>query len=438
MFRIKLSALAFFFQILALFAQTKEKKATPSAEKATDSTTYQPKKLSFEEANLVSSYYTQDGNHSAVTGGIGTEKLTDYSNTFDLKMTRVGKTGRKHSIHLEIGFDHYSSASSDMINPDNSRGGGGRPGGGGNATTGASYSDNRIYPSIGWQVEDKKKGYTFGANGSFSTEYDYTSKGIGLNFSKSSKDKSQEFGVKLGAFFDTWMVIYPYELRPPGYGTGGHDGGGGPGGGGGGGGTIDYTPRNTFNAAFSFAQIVNKKFQMSFMAEPVLQQGLLATKYQRVYFTDGSAKPENLPDQRLKMPVSVRANYFMTDFFLVRSYYRFYTDDWGLQAHTLSVEPVLKITPFLSISPFYRFYAQNNVKYFAPYKEQNTASPYFTSDYDLSKFTSQSYGSGIRYVSNGDDIIGDMNIGSIELRYSHYVRSTDLVSSMVTLALKFK
>ena len=48
-----------------------------------DTTAYKPRKLTFEEANLVSSYYKQDGNNSAVTGGIGTENLTDYSNTID-------------------------------------------------------------------------------------------------------------------------------------------------------------------------------------------------------------------------------------------------------------------------------------------------------------------------------------------------------------------
>ena len=40
---------------------------------------YIPKPLKFEEANLVSSYYTQDGNHSPITGGIGTEKVMDLS-----------------------------------------------------------------------------------------------------------------------------------------------------------------------------------------------------------------------------------------------------------------------------------------------------------------------------------------------------------------------
>ncbi|MGI9139214.1 MAG: DUF3570 domain-containing protein, partial [Sediminibacterium sp.] len=37
---------------------------------------FKAKKLKLEEINLVTSYYTHAGNHSAVTGGIGTEKLT--------------------------------------------------------------------------------------------------------------------------------------------------------------------------------------------------------------------------------------------------------------------------------------------------------------------------------------------------------------------------
>ena len=37
--------------------------------------------------------------------------------------------------------------------------------------------------------------------------------------------------------------------------------------------------------------------------EPTRQQGLLATKYQRVYFTDGTAQTETLPDKRFKIPI---------------------------------------------------------------------------------------------------------------------------------------
>lgn len=60
--------------------------------------------LSFEEANLVSSYYHQDGNNSAVTGGIGTEKLSDISNSIDIVMLKYDKKGRKKQIQFRCGY----------------------------------------------------------------------------------------------------------------------------------------------------------------------------------------------------------------------------------------------------------------------------------------------------------------------------------------------
>jgi hypothetical protein len=70
----------------------------------------QPKKLTFDEANLVSSYYKQNGNNSAVTGGIGTEKLTDISNTIDVTMVKYDKKDRKNKFDFSVGIDHYTSA----------------------------------------------------------------------------------------------------------------------------------------------------------------------------------------------------------------------------------------------------------------------------------------------------------------------------------------
>ena len=72
--KITLSALGIFAGILSIFSQEK-----------TDSTTFKSKKLSLEEINIVSSYYHQDGNNSAITGGIGTEKLSDYANFINIK-----------------------------------------------------------------------------------------------------------------------------------------------------------------------------------------------------------------------------------------------------------------------------------------------------------------------------------------------------------------
>jgi hypothetical protein len=218
-------------------------------------------------------------------------------------------------------------------------------------------------------------------------------------------------------------VIYPVELRAPSLRSGN--------------GIQGHSPRNSYNASFSLSQVINQNLQLLVIAEPSYQSGLLATKYQRVFFKDGSELTEALPGTRMKIPVGIRANYFLGDRFIIRSFYRYYQDNWGLKAHTIDMEVPVKITPFFSLSPFYRFYWQNAVDYFAPYAEHSPAEKYFTSDYDLSKFTSQFFGTGIR-LSPPKGILGVQKLNSLEIRYGHYQRSNGLQSNEISLHLKWK
>ena len=64
-------------------------------------------------------------------------------------------------------------------------------------------------------------------------------------------------------------------------------------------------------------------------------------------------------------------------------------------------------------------------------------SEFYTSDYDLSKFTSHLFGLNFRMVS-ANGLMGVKKLNVVELRYSYYNRSTDLTSHLITLALKFK
>lgn len=396
---ISLTVVALYLGIAASFAQIKR-----------DSVPYEKRKIKFEQADLVNSYYHQDGDNSAVTGGKGTEKLTDFSNTFDLQLSRYGKTGLKHTYNFELGVDTYSSASSDNIDP--------------STKTGPSYSDVRIYPSLSWDIANEQKGRSFGFDVSGSSEYDYTSFGGGLHYSKSSKDKNTELDVKLKAFFDTWKVILPYELRPDNNGGPGYQQG-------------DNAPRNSFSGAISLSQVVTKNFQALLMIEPAYQQGLLATRYQRVYFTDASHLAEYLPDKRLKLPIGARLNYFLGDNLVFRSFFRYYTDDWGIKSQTAELETAIKLNPFASISPFYRFYQQTAADYFAGHAEHKSNEQFYTSDYDLSKFHSSYYGAGIRFAPP-TGVLGIARLSMLELRYGHYVRSNGLNSNIVSMNLRFK
>src|SRR5438105_46380 len=73
--------------------------------------TYQKKQLSETDVQLVFSYYDQDGNNSAVTGGVGTEKLTVYAPGVNIKHT----FNTYNTISLNTGVDVISSASTDNI-----------------------------------------------------------------------------------------------------------------------------------------------------------------------------------------------------------------------------------------------------------------------------------------------------------------------------------
>jgi hypothetical protein len=183
--------------------------------------------------------------------------------------------------------------------------------------------------------------------------------------------------------------------------------------------------------------VLTKRLQILMLADVAYQQGQLATLYHRTYFTDGSHRIENLPDNRLKIPLGVRFNYFLGDNLIIRTYYRYYRDGWGMTAHTAEIETPLKITPFISISPFYRYYKQQGVKYFAPYEQHSSDQEFYTSDYDLSSLTSNMAGLGLRYVPPGG-ILNASRFNALELRYGHYQRSTALTANIVTLLLKYK
>ncbi len=403
--RICLSVIGLFLFMFSAFAQ-------PAVR---DTSQYKPRKLTFEEANFVTSYYKQDGNNAAVTGGIGSEKLSDISTAIDVKFIRWDRKDRKHSYVGEIGMDHYTSASSDKINP--------------YTISSASHADTRLYPSFSWDMENLQKGSTVGAGLSLSSEYDYTSIGAHVNFSQKTKNRNGEFTAKGQIYLDKLKYILPVELRTN-PNNNSYNGEG------------EYYPsksRNSYSGSFSYSQIVNARLQLMFIADLVYQQGYLGLPFHRVYFQGNSITPkvENLPATRMKIPLGFRANYFIGDKVILRSFYRYYTDDWGLSSHTVQLESSIKVTPFLSVTPFYRYYTQTAIDYFAPYLSHKTTDKYYSSNYDFSAFNSNFYGAGFK-ITPTKGVFGIQRLTMLELRYGHYTRTTGLSSDIISMNLKFK
>lgn len=425
--KISLTVIGLYLFFLHSFAQVSEHY----------NTSFKSKKLKLEEVNLVTSYYTQDGNHSAVTGGIGTEKLNDFANLLELKLVKYGETGLKHTFIGSLGIDHHTAASQKYI-----------------SKTGASSPDGtRVYPSANWTVENETKGTMFGIGAYFSNEYNYRSFALDAQLGYKNKTGG-EFTIKGSAYLDQVKLIYPSELVPTSSAasnnilpydqniiqttasrsskssSGSNSG-------------YNYeevsiptSPRNTYTGSFTFSQIINKEAQFAILLDLVKQDGYLGLPFHRVYFTDNTVKVENLPNTRTKIPIGARLNYFIGDNLIVKSYYRFYTDNWGLTAHTVSIEMPYKFTPFLSVAPFYRYYTQTATKYFAPYAKHALSDQYYTSNYSAAAFDSHFMGVNLRVAPpNG---FKDTFLSAMEVRYGHYSQSTDLNSNVISFHFTLK
>lgn len=316
------------------FAQ--EKKVKPDS-------TFQIKKLTESDLSVLFSYYQQDGNNSHVTGGLGTELLTDLTSKIIINLV----LDDKNTISIDGGFDLYSSASTDNID---------------DFVSSASSKGKRIHSNFGYSRKAKNN-VTWGLKVGGSTEYDYNSLQLSGYVSKTSNDGNRTFGLSAQAFIDKWEIIYPSELRTQQW--------------------VTTDQRRSYSVSASFSTVINKRMQASISADIVTQSGLLSTPFHRVFFTNQTAaRVERLPFYRLKIPVGLRFNYYINDFLLLRSYYRFYRDDWGITGHTFSLEAPVKINRFFSVYPFYRFHSQSEANYFAPFGEHTGEFQYYTSDYD--------------------------------------------------------
>ena len=359
------------------------------------------------EVDFLNSYYSQDGNNASVTGGIGTEQLTDFTQKIILSIP----TSPKLKLKADAAYDYYSSASTDNI--DNIR---------------SSDSSSDVRAQLGFGLEYKNsKNWTSDARIGLSSEYDYTSFHAGGGLSFRSDDGNRQIGLSGQAFYDTWIPFYPSELR--------------------GEVAVPTNKRQSYNLSLGFQQVLNQKLQASIMLETTYMKGLLSTPFHRVFFQDTDRPDiERLPDQRWKIPIGTRLNYHLHEKIVFRSYYRFYYDSWGMSGHTASIELPIKINRFLAIYPHYRFHTQTAIQHFQPYQEHLSTSEFYTSDFDLSALNSQTYGIGLLYSPpNGIAKVNfplmenrALRLEAIDLKASIFSRSTGLSAFIISVGAKVK
>ena len=448
------------FILLSATAFSQEKSTLP---------TFKKRVLESTEVDFLASYYNQDGSRSAVSGGLGSEKMMDVASNIVIAMP----LNDDDVLTVDLGISAYTSASSSNINPYDS---GSKPTPW-QASSGASKSDQLVSAVVNYSHSSDSRNFIWNADASFSNEYDYTSVGFGGGIASLFNEKNTELSLKVNAYLDQWRPIYPKEFDEyskyglnftnQGYlsGTNILDQNGLP--------TTSYSPsafktitsvsRNSFSASFGLSQVLTNKLQFSLFFDVLQQQGLLSTPYHRIYFADkanfyiGQAQYisnyenknnvgvykladdiERLPDTRFKLPIGARLNYYINERFILRTYYRFYSDNWNIQSHTASIEIPVKLSDKFTVFPMYRYYIQTASKYYAPYETHLSTETFYTSDADLAAFNANQYGFGINYTDIFNKAkLWKFGLKNIEFRFNHYQRSDNLNANIATIAFKF-
>lgn len=367
-------------------------------------------KVNKTQIDIVYNNYLQEGNNSAITGGIGTEKLMVYSPSIGIKSNL-----QNHSLLFKAGADIISSASTDKIDY---------------IMSSASVLDTRSYANASYKYTFEKQELSLYGGIGFSIESDYFSIGSKIGIQKKHSKTLSEYSAEFQMFNDdlrwgrlsvgSWKpqkLIYPVELRYKEW--------------------YNVYRRNSFNLKLGYSKAINKRAILGIYPVLSYQTGLLSTPFHRIYFEDGTQAVEKLPEKRFKASLGLKWNQFVGGRFILKNTINPFVDDWGILSLSIQNETAIKINQIWTILPNFRFQMQKGTNYFAPYKKHQSNAKYYTSDYDLA--TNQTYNAGLGLKFTPYYKIGkNSHFNALMIRYNFMYRANGLTAHIISMNIQFE
>lgn len=345
------------------------------------------------DGEFLFNYYDQDGTHSPVTGGLGTEALHVVSPVIVSRW----RLNDRWSLNASFGLDQITSASTDNIDDD---------------VSSASRVDQRAFTTL--EVARTFENQTVAISGGFSNEYDYRSIMAGGRWARDFNVRNTTVAASARYYADQVMLI---GIN----GSGDDD-------------DVPSTRRQTADFSFSLTQVLGRRTVGTIEAGWTFQRGFLSTPFHEVLLADtpgllgGVRVAERLPSSRDRRAIGVRVNHALTDWLVQRGGYRFYNDTFGINAHSIESETHVRVPAAdeMWLFPIVRFHRQAGSDYFGLPGTQVADAMFRTADRDLSRFTSWRYGGGWKWVGAGGGTLGPLPFRSIEARFTVYDRDDGL------------
>lgn len=229
---------------------------------------------------------------------------------------------------------------------------------------------SRLSAKVNVRKEVDKWSYGLGVG--FSSEYDYRSFNGQMNIARSlAKDN---FTVALSMQYYGDSVKLFDDLTPAGTAI-----------------ISDFVPRNIFASSLTMSQILTSKDIIQFSLTYAQAEKNLESTASTTLVND-IREVEVLPEKRKRKAVSSKWIHGFGEAQALHFTYRYYTDDWDLDAHTGEIAYLFDVSDdedFVELS--FRYHTQGAVKYFG--KTFNGTEEFRTSDSDLEKLYSTELGS---------------------------------------------
>ena len=154
--------------------------------------------------------------------------------------------------------------------------------------------------------------------------------------------------------------------------------------------------RDSANAVAGLTHVLNPTTVLQGAVSFTRQTGYLSDPY-KLAIVDGVARPDTRPDDRNQVAWSLRLRHRLVDLGAsLHADYRYYSDSWKLDSHTLELAWYQDIGENWWIAPSLRYYSQSQAGFYRPYYVAETNDNLYSSDYRLSPYGAFTVGLLIR------------------------------------------
>ena len=175
----------------------------------------------------------------------------------------------------------------------------------------------------------------------------------------------------------------------------------------------------------SLSQIITRSLIANFNYEVLTDQGYLASPYRKILVLDPtSGKGYDLADQvypntRTSNAASIDLKYYLPFRAAIDGQYRFFSDTWGIVAHTFTLGYTQPMWKHWIFDGTVRYYRQSAASFYADIYPYPDYANFMARDRELASFQSYTLGAGVTYQFGGIPHMPWVNKSTLNLRFDH-------------------